>query len=588
MSCRRVVLLLSMAVLTSSLVGEAPDRTRPRVIAPFQLVDPRDGKTVDLASGKDVKALVVVFLGTECPISNDYLSELAELHRAYSGKGVRFLGVNSNRQDNPARVAAHARKHAVPFPVVKDPANRIADRFGATRTPEAFLLDGSRKIVYQGRIDDQFGIGYRRPGKPTRRDLACALDEVLAGKAVSVPATKAAGCFIGRVKATREGGKITWTKHVSRIVQKHCQECHRPGQIGPMALLKYEDAVAWADTIREVVDDRRMPPWHADPRFGKWSNDRRLSPQEKETLKGWIDADMPRGDEKDAPPPRQFSTAEWRIGKPDVVLEMPRSFTVPAETPRGGVPYKYFRVDTNFKEDRWIERAEARAGAPAVVHHILLFIMEPGKLFRPDAPGSVLCGMAPGELPMMLAPGTAKKVPAGSRLLFQMHYTPNGKEAVDRSSVALVFAKKPPRHQVLTKPILNRWFMSQLISIPPGADNFEIEASTTFKEDVHITAFMPHMHLRGKDFAFEAIGPGGKKETLLSIPRWDFNWQSIYWPARPVAMPKGSKLRCVGHFDNSKKNPSNPDPTQRIYWGDQTWQEMLVGWIDYYVDRPKP
>jgi peroxiredoxin len=589
MSSRRAVLWLMAisALMAGSLVGQAPDRTKPKTIAPFKLVDPRNDTTVDLAAWKDAKAVVVLFLGTECPLSNDYLPELTRLHKSYAGKGVHFLGVNANRQDTPARVAAHARKHEVPFAVVKDPANKIADQFGARRTPEAYLLDGAGRVLYQGRIDDQFGIGYRRPGKPTRRDLACALDEALAGKAVSVARTEPAGCFIARVRSTKDDGKVTWAKHVSRIVQKRCQECHRPGQIGPMALLKYEDAVAWADTIREVIDDGRMPPWHADPRFGTWSNDRRLTAQEKQTLKAWLDADMPRGDDRDLPPPLTFSS-EWKIGKPDVVVQMPKSFKVPAETPKGGVPYKYFTVPTNFKEDRWVERAEARPGAAAVVHHMLIFIRKPGAIFNPEAPGSTLCGMAPGDLPLILKPGFAKKIPAGGSLIFQMHYTPNGKEAEDRSSVALIFAKKPPKHQVLTKPILNPWFMSRAQSIPAGAANHPMEASHTWKEDVRVMHFFPHMHLRGKDFRYEAIHPDGKKETLLSVPRWDFNWQSVYRAEKPVRIPKGSKLHCLGHFDNSKNNPSNPDPSKRVYWGDQTWEEMLVGWIDYYIEDKTP
>jgi hypothetical protein len=585
MSHRRAMLLLMLAAvaLAGSLGGHAPDRTRSRIVPPFKLVDPRDAKTIDLGKWKDSKAIVVVFLGTECLLSNNYIAELAGLHRTYSSKGVRFLGINANRQDTPARIAAHARKHDVAFPVVKDPGNKIADLFGAKRTPEAFLLDGSRRVVYQGRIDDQFGIGYRRPGNPTRRDLACAIEELLAGKPVSTARTEAVGCFIGRIKATKGSGKVTYAKQVSRIIQKRCQECHRPGQIGPMALLKYEHAVAWSETIREVIDEGRMPPWHADPRFGKWRNDRRLSKDEKQTLKSWLDGGMPRGDDRDLPAQPKFSS-DWKIGKPDVVFQMPSAFKVPAEAPKNGVPYKYFVVPTNFKEDRWVERAEARAGSAAVVHHIIVFVMKPNEPFRPEAAGTTLCGMAPGDLPLILEPGFARKIPAGSKLLFQMHYTPNGKEMEDRSSVGLVFAKKPPRHEVLSLPILNPWFVNRLVSIPPGADNFRIEASQTWKEDVRILNFFPHMHLRGKDFLFEAVHPGGKKETLLSVPKFDFNWQSVYRASRPVLIPKGSKLRCMGHFDNSKKNLSNPDAAKRVYWGDQTWEEMLVGWIDFYRD----
>jgi peroxiredoxin len=592
MTLRRAALFLFAALLaglSAPLAGRAPDSTKeaPRKVPAFRLSDPRDNKVVDMSAWKDSKAVVVLFLGTECPLSNDYLLEHARLHTAYSEKGVHFVGVNSNRQDSPARVAEHARKHKVPFPMVKDPANKVADQFGARRTPEVFLLDGSGKVLYQGRIDDQFGIGYRRPGKPTRRDLAEAIDEVLAGKPVSKPRTEVAGCFIGLVKEAKKEGSVTYAKQVSRILQKHCQDCHRPGQIGPMSLLNYDDAAAWADTIREVIDENRMPPWHADPRFGKWSNERRLSAEERKTLLAWVDDGTPQGDNRDLPSPRTFPEG-WQIGKPDLIIKLPRPITVPAAAPKGGVPYKYITVQTNFKEDRWVQSAEARPGAPEVVHHILVFIMLPGEMFRPDGPGNVLCGMAPGDMPLMLKPGFAKKIPAGSRLLFQMHYTPNGKEQIDQSYIGLIFTKKPPKYRVLTKPVHNAWFMARWFGIPAGADNYAIEAGHTFKDDVHLLAFMPHMHLRGKDFTYEAHYPGSKKETLLSVPRYNFNWQSIYRPREPFPLPKGTTLHCLAHYDNSSKNPHNPDPTKKLFWGDQTWEEMMVGWIDYYRDDEKP
>jgi peroxiredoxin len=591
MTPRRFGLLLIAGLLAGMSVAtsKAPDATKQptRTVPAFRLSDPRDGKVVDTLAWKDSKAIVVVFVGTECPISNDYLLVLGRLHTEYAGKGVRFVGINSNRQDTPAKVAEHARRQKVPFPIVKDPGNKVADRFGARRTPEAFLLNGSGKVLYQGRIDDQFGIGYRRPGKPTRRDLGEAIDEVLAGKLVSKRKTEVAGCLISRVRESKRDGEITWTKHVSRIVQTRCQECHRPGQIGPMSLLSYSDAAAWAETIREVIDENRMPPWHADPRFGKWSNERRLSAAERKTLLAWLDAGTPEGDARDLPPARSFPTG-WQIGKPDLILKLPRPIKVPAETPRGGVPYKYITVPTNFKEDRWVVRAEARPGAPEVVHHILVFIMPPGEVFRPDGPGNVLCGMAPGDMPLMLEPGFAKKIPAGARLLFQMHYTPNGRQQIDESQIGLIFAKEPPKHRVLTKPIHNGWFMARWYSIPAGADNYAIEADHDFRQDVHVMAFMPHMHLRGKDFVYEAHYPDGKKGTLLSVPRYNFNWQSIYRTEKPIALPKGTKLHCLAHYDNSSKNPHNPDPTKKVFWGDQTWEEMMVGWIDYYRDDETP
>jgi hypothetical protein len=449
------------------------------------------------------------------------------------------------------------------------------------------VLDGSGRVVYRGRIDDQFGVGYQRPNKPTRRDLAVALDEVLAGKPVSVAQTAAAGCLIARAVRPRARGSVTYARHVSRILQRHCQECHRPGQIGPMPLLTFDDAVAWSETIREVLSDGRMPPWYADPRHGRFSNDRSLPREARATLLAWLDQGTPRGDDEDLPPPRTFPTG-WTIGKPDLVLPMPKPYRVPAEAPADGIPYQYFAIPTPFKEDVWVERAEARAGAPAVVHHIVVFIVPPGQLFRPDGPGNLLCGTAPGDMPLILPPGFAKKIPAGARLVVQMHYTPNGKAQADQSSVALIFARQPPRHRVLTKPVDSKRFTLGLDWIPPGADDYRIESNYTFREDAHLLAFMPHMHLRGKDFLYEAVYPDGKKEVLLSVPRYNFNWQSVYRCAKPVPMPKGTRLHCVAHFDNSANNPANPDPTATVTWGDQTWEEMMIGWIEYHLDAATP
>jgi peroxiredoxin/mono/diheme cytochrome c family protein len=567
--------------------ADSPPAKGERQIAAFSLKDPRDQKAVALADLKDKKAIVVVFLGTECPVNNAFLPVLAQLHKEYAPKGVQFLGINSNVQDTVKHVADHARKNEIPFPVLKDDNNTVADLFAAKRTPEAFVLDGSGKVLYQGRIDDQFGIGYQRANKPTRRDLAIALDEILAGKPVSEPATAVAGCLIARVKKAKEDGEITFAKQVSRILQKNCQECHRPGQIGPFSLLTYKDAAAWSDNIREVVTDGRMPPWHADPHFGKFSNDRRMSKEDKDTLLAWLDGGMAKGDAKDLPAPRQF-TEGWTIGKPDVVFKLPEAFDVPAETPKGGVPYQFFEVPTNFTEDKWIARAEAKPDATSVVHHIVVFVVPKDEEFREKGRNSVLCGTAPGDMPVILQPGYAKKIPAGAKLVFQMHYTPNGKAVSDQSCVGLIFAKEPPKHRVLDIPIASRDFNRRQIKIPAGAENFKIESEFTFPMEGHVMSFMPHMHLRGKDFFIEAVYPDGKKETLLSVPRYNFGWQSVYRLETPLAVPKDTKIHCIAHFDNSAKNPNNPDPKQDVTWGDQTWEEMMIGWMDFYLDGMKP
>jgi peroxiredoxin len=568
---------LALAAAPFVVSGEKAPPALGKKIADFTLTDVRDGKKVSPAELKE-KAVVVVFVGTECPINNAYMPRLVELHQEFSKKGVAFLAVNANSQDTPERVAKHAKDHELPFQVLKDAGNVVADLFEAKRTPEAFVLDGERKVRYRGRIDDQYGIGISRP-KPTRRDLAEALDEVLAGKTVTTAATEAPGCQIARLVKSKEAGRVTYAKEVSRILQNRCQECHRPGQIGPMSLLEYDDAVAWSETIREVVQEGRMPPWYADPAHGKFQNDRRLPQAEKDALLTWIEGGCPKGDARDLPKPKEFADG-WRIGKPDAVIRMAEEFEVPAKSPQGGVPYQRFEVDPGFTEDKWVSRAEAKAGAPSVVHHILIYVVHPGETFDPRVPGRVLCGVAPGDTALNLPDGVAKRIPKGSKLIFEMHYTPDGKARKDRSSVALIFAKGPPEREAITRGVGNPRFQ-----IPAGADDYKVESWFTFEEDGHVLGFMPHMHLRGKAFTYEAIHPDGKREVLLSVPRYNFAWQNSYRLEKAYPMPKGSKLHCVAHFDNSDKNPNNPDPTKAVHWGDQTWEEMMIGWTEYVYDR---
>src|SRR5262245_56140299 len=592
-------------VVRIGLVSVALGSLQARADSPaldFSLPDVRTGKPVAMADFKDRKAVAVVFLSTTCPINNFYAPRLAELAKLYEAKGVQFLAINSTRVDSAKDVADHARKYELEFPVLKDSASKVADLFEAKRTPEVFVLDEKRSVRYRGRIDDQYGYDFRRT-KPTKQDLIDALDAVLAGKAVAVAETEVAGCLITRAVKPTPDARIPYTKDVAKIFQKNCQECHRPGQIGPMPLLTFEDAEGWSAMIREVVADKRMPPWYADSKIGHFANDRSLPEKDRETLLSWIDQGCPKGDDKDMPPPVKFPT-EWRIGKPDVIFTMEKEYSVPAKMPFLGVPYQYFVIETNFTEDMWIERAEARPGAPEVVHHIIAFVVPPRKSGEPDPPGppllppivaearkaTVLCGTAPGDMPTRLPAGYAKKVPKGAKIVLQLHYTPNGRAQTDRSSIALIFAKKPPTHQVLTVPILNFQF-----KIPPGDANHLVESlgpwnpETKKREldfDAQVISFMPHMHLRGKDFYIEAIYPDGKKEPLISIPRFNFNWQMMYLLAKPVDLPKGAKIHCVAHFDNSTGNASNPDPSLTVGWGDQTWQEMMVGWTDFAVKRP--
>lgn len=573
-------MLIAFAIASAISISPADTKTKPPAVgATVSTLALKDihRRPRSLDGFKDKKALLVVFIGNECRVANLYIPTLVSLQKEYAEKGVQVLAINSNVQDSFLQVSAHAQERDIPFPVLKDFDHKAADAFGAKRTPEAFLLDANRVIRYHGRIDDQYGLNYQRD-KPTQQDLKSALDELLGGKAVTTSQTEVSGCIIGRATMPRVKGEVTYAKQVSRIMQNRCQQCHRPGEIGPHSLLTYKDAKAWAETIQEVVQEQRMPPWHADSRFGKFANDRHLSAEESDTLIEWVRQGCQKGDDRDLPPPAKFPEG-WKIGKPDAVFEMPKEFKVPAS---GALPYKQFTIDPGFKEDVWVQAADTRPGNRAVVHHILVYIQAPGKLiYDEDGRAATLAGWAPGDMPSIYPAGMAKRVPAKSKLVFEIHYTPNGKETTDRSSVALVFAKKPPEHEVETNILANL-----AVRIAPKA-TYRSEFTYTFKDDALVLSFMPHMHLRGTSARYVATYPDGKSETLLSVPDYDFGWQSVYRFTKPLAIPKGTKLTWSGAWDNTADNPRNPDPSKTVRWGLQTWDEMHNGWMEVVWKKAK-
>src|SRR5262249_40322664 len=321
-----------------------------------------------------------------------------------------------------------------------------------------------------------------------------------------------------------------------------------------------------------------MPPWLADPKHGKFSNDRRLSKEDHDNLLAWIDQGCPKGDTADMPPAKDFAQS-WRIGKPDVVFTMADEYTVPSKVEKKSIKYQNFLVQTNFNEDRWIQAAECRPGNRAVVHHIIVYVFDQKLLEerRKDPIGTgFLAAYAPGDLPLVCPEGAAKKIPKGATLVFQMHYTPTGTEEKDQSSIGLIFAKQPPKYEVKTRAIAQQRFL-----IPAGDENHLVTSQTTFDKDTELLSMLPHMHLRGKDSKYEVMYPDGRKETLLSVRKYDFAGQSNYRLEKPLKLPAGTKIECTAHFDNSAKNPNNPDPKSPVRWGEQTWEEMMIGFVDY-------
>jgi peroxiredoxin len=540
----------------------------------FELRDYR-GASRRLSDWKDAKLIAVVFLGVDCPLAKLYAPRLGELAREFDDKGVQFLGINSNQNDAITEIDRYARANQIPFPILKDVGNEIADRFGATRVMEVFLLDQKRCVRYRGRIDDQFAVSLHRL-KAGRRDLAVAIEELLNGQSVSVPETEASGCLISRVVKQPAKGSVTYTKDVAPILQRHCQVCHRPGQIGPFALTSYKEAAGWAAMIDEVVGQCRMPPWHADPKHGKFANDPRLSDHEKELIAAWARDGAPQGDPADLPAPPSFSE-EWAIGKPDRIISIPEPFKVPAN---GVVEYQFIEVDPEFKSDVWIKAAEIKPSNRAVVHHCNVFLRPPNSTGDFGAPGTLgsvcLAEIAPGTPAMVLPEGMAKRIPAGWKLVFVMHYTPIGKVQEDQTSIGLKLVDA----KAVKKEVATHLLLDANLSIPPGVAEYRVEHTERFTDDVLLLAFWPHMHVRGKSFRYEAEYPDGSTEILLNVPRWDFAWQNRYELAEPKRLPAGTVMHCIAVYDNSENNPANPDPNVTVHTGPQSWDEMFNGYFE--------
>ena len=370
----------------------------------------------------------------------------------------------------------------------------------------------------------------------------------------------------------------TFTRDVAPIFYKHCVECHRPTMFAPMSLVTYEDARPWARSIKQRVSAKTMPPWGADPAYGKFRNDPRLSDREIQTILAWVDGGAPKGRDTDLPEAPTFVDG-WTIGQPDVVFTVPEAFQVPAS---GVIPYQYLRIPTNIADDKWIQAIEIKPGARAHVHHVIAFTQPAGAPLQQQGalgPGNI-GGVTPNKPGVMFPDGVARLLRANSDIVLQMHYTTNGEAATDRTTIGVIFAKQPPTKQQMGGSAINPRFV-----IPAGAPNHEVRASRKLAADTVLTSLTPHMHVRGKDMTYIAHFPDGTSETLLSVPRYDFNWQITYQLAEPRLLPQGTEIEVIAHYDNSTNNKFNPDPTQEVRWGDQTWEEMMIGFWGTVVDR---
>ena len=523
----------------------------------------------DLGEGK---AYVLVFSNTTCPLVQKYWPKLKRLEQTYRDQGVRFVAVNVAPDDEISEIAQQGVDYGVEFPLVKDVSGASVAALGVQRTPEVVVLDADRKLRYRGRIDDQYRIGGARPDASSD-DLAGALADILAGREVKVAETTVDGCLITLPSPVRVDREVTFYRDVLPIVQNHCQECHRTNGNAPFALLTRDEVAAQAEMLAEVVAERRMPPWFAS-REQHFDNERGLSAEERATLIAWTKTGMAAGDAKDAPAAKVFSDSKWEIGEPDVVTTAVELHTLPAE---GFVDYKYIVLPYVFLKETWISAAEIRPSNPAVVHHCNMAYASIGKQFDD---GNFITGRVPGGTAMILDEGVGYRIPAGSVIGLQIHYTTTGKEEKNRMSVGLRF----PRG-VVHQELHHLQATTSRFEIPPGAAAHPVQATRTLSTDATGIGMFSHMHLRGKDMTFKAIYPDGNEEKLLSIPNYHYDWQQNYrWQPGKKKFPRGTQIEVTAHFDNSRFNPFNPDATKTVRHGPQTVHEMMFGFFFYTAD----
>lgn len=566
------------------------------------------GKTAHLHDLRGKKAIVLVFLSFECPVSNSYAQPLADMASEFSKHGVQFIGLTTNEEETAADVAKRAREFALQFPVYRDDKLAAADALKAEITPEVFVLDGELVLRYRGRIDDGYSERLKKHPRVTKENLRQVIGEILSGRPVSVAATQAIGCPIPRSKSPpAKAGDVTYYRDVLPILQNHCQQCHRPGEVGPFALMNYRQAVNWAADIKDYTQKKLMPPWKVTdgPAF---HNERRLSQKEIDTLAAWADGGAAEGNKNDAPPPRSFPVG-WQLGTPDLVLTIGDEFLL---GPTGRDLFRCFVMPTNLSEDVYVSAVEVRPSNPRVVHHALLFIDAKGlarKLEQAErdkkpvvdadhpegskydrgpgytvsmgvgfVPQGGLSGWAPGQMPRYLPEGSGFLLPKNADVVMQIHFHRDGRAEKERSQVGLYFAKKkvdrPYQGSVIAGGLgtgpLGRFFV-----IPAGDERFHLQGDMHATADFTLHSIMPHMHMLGKEVNVTMTPPDGPAKTLVAIKEWDYNWQETYMFKEPISIKAGTRLHVDAFYDNSAKNPNNPfSPPRRVTFGEQTFNEM--------------
>jgi len=562
------VLMLCLGLLAAPCRGAA--------VPNFNLLDLR-GKNHELRRAES-KAIVLFFTGNGCPIARKSIDRLKSLNDRF-GKDVAFWIVNTYNNDSLEDCRKEYGDFSMrPLMYLRDPKQSLALVLGVERTAEVVAIrTDTWRVFYQGAIDDQFSEGAQRPA-PEQNFIEMALAEFTSGKEVTIARTQAHGCLISFSVDDSIEAKTCYESKVAPLLRAHCAECHRSGGIGPWVMDSYEHVKDYSRMMEEVLLTGQMPPWHADPAYGHWANDRALTSEQSQLLLRWIMAGTPRGEGADPLTEPRAEIPDWPLGQPGFTIQLPEPEQIPAN---GVLDYRHISVDLPITNEVWLSGLDVKPGNRLVVHHVIVRAKWPDGPDDGSGYGVNLAGWAPGMVNAKFEPGTGKRLPQGAKIDLEMHYTTVGSPQTDQTQVAFYVLPSRPERELTTRSAIQTD-----LNIAPGTDESRDSAIYGFTRPATVYSLMPHMHLRGKWMRFELLLPNGHRETLLNVPRYDFNWQTVYRLAEPRRVPKGAWLMVTGGFDNSLANPSNPAPSKRVQFGLQSWDEMFIGFFDAADDPP--
>ena len=572
-----IFLLIFVAFRPGVPSGSPPDTNLKTPFIDFGLAD-QDGVFHQLGYYGNYRAVALFVQGNGCPIVRNALGELTALRDSFESRGIKFLMLNANLQDDAAEIQKEVEEFGIDLPVLVDRQQLVAQLLDLRKTAEVLLIDmQSRKLRYRGPVSDRLHYEAQRQ-EAGQRYLQEAMEAVLENRKVETPVVTAVGCSITRL-SDKWRPDVTYVQDVAPILQQKCVQCHQEGGVAPWAMKDYRTIVGWSSMISNVLNTKRMPPWHADPKYGHFSNDLSLSDEELQTLTAWLAGDLVRGEGEDPLEKREPLINEWILGEPDLVLDL-KSEAIPAT---GIIDYRYQSFKLRIKKDVYVRAVEVQPDKTEVLHHVLATLEYPKgfqiDLDRKRGPwiDGILAAWAPGTQPEVFPEGTGRIIPKGSIVHIQLHYTTNGKAQKDASRIGFHFLEgKPEREYFTIGP------SDFDLAIQPNEANYRSKISEKIYDDIRIYAFFPHMHYRGKSMKYILVDPSGKRQTLLSVPNYNFNWQRYYVLDQPLDVRKGSKILVEAVFDNSPQNRFNPNPGETVYYGEQTFDEMMIGFFSYH------